>query len=146
LLTYVSGLSASLARNIVEYRAKNGAFATREELKKVSLMGPKTFEQCAGFLRISGSNNPLDNSAVHPETYPVVESMAADLNCSVADLIKQGDLRKKIVRKKYISESVGEFTIDDILKELEKPGRDPRSPIEEFRFEETIKTMEDLKQ
>jgi len=146
LLTYVSGLSASLAKNIVEYRAKNGAFATREELKKVSLMGPKSFEQCAGFLRIGNAVNPLDNSAVHPESYHVVESMAADLQCSVADLIKQGDLRKKVAKKKYISESVGEFTIDDILKELEKPGRDPRGPIEEFRFEETIKTMEDLKQ
>jgi uncharacterized protein len=146
LLTYVSGLSASLAKNIVDYRAKNGAFATRDELKKVSLMGPKTYEQCAGFLRISGSANPLDNSAVHPESYHVVESMATDLNCSVADLIKQGELRKKVVKKKYISESVGEFTIDDILKELEKPGRDPRGPIEEFRFEETVKTMEDLKQ
>ena len=146
LLTYVSGLSASLARNIVEYRAKNGAFGAREELKKVSLMGPKTFEQCAGFLRIGNAANPLDNSAVHPESYHVVESMAADLNCSVADLIKQAELRKKVTKKKYISESVGEFTIDDILKELEKPGRDPRSPIEEFRFEETVKTMEDLKQ
>ncbi|GGA91601.1 Tex family protein [Puia dinghuensis] len=146
LLTYVSGLSASLAKNIVDYRAKNGAFATREELKKVSLMGPKSFEQCAGFLRISEAANPLDNSAVHPESYHVVESMAADLHCSVADLIGQGELRKKVDRKKYISESVGEFTIGDILKELEKPGRDPRGPIEEFRFEETIKTMEDLKQ
>ena len=146
LLTYVSGLSASLAKNIVDYRAKNGAFATRDELKKVSLMGPKTFEQCAGFLRIRDAANPLDNSAVHPETYHVVESMAADLKCSVADLIRQGELRKKVVKKSYISESVGEFTIDDILKELEKPGRDPRSTIEEFRFEETVKTMEDLKQ
>jgi uncharacterized protein len=146
LLTYVSGLSGSLAKNIVEYRAKNGAFATREDLKKVSLMGPKSFEQCAGFLRIRDAANPLDNSAVHPESYHVVESMAADLNCSVADLIRQAELRKKVTRKKYISESVGEFTIDDILKELEKPGRDPRSPIEEFRFEETIKTLEDLKQ
>ncbi|HEY4337801.1 MAG TPA: Tex family protein [Puia sp.] len=146
LLTYVSGLSASLAKNIVDYRAKNGAFATRDELKKVSLMGPKSYEQCAGFLRIGGAVNPLDNSAVHPESYHVVETMAADLNCSVADLIKQGDLRKKVVKKKYISESVGEFTIDDILKELEKPGRDPRGPIEEFQFEETVKTMADLKQ
>jgi uncharacterized protein len=146
LLTYVSGLSATLARNIVEYRARNGAFASREELKKVSLMGPKTFEQCAGFLRIPDAANPLDNSAVHPETYPIVTAMAADLQCSVADLIKQPELRKKVVRKKYITETVGEFTIDDILKELEKPGRDPRAPIEEFRFEETIKTMEDLKQ
>ncbi|HEV2480998.1 MAG TPA: Tex family protein [Puia sp.] len=146
LLTYVSGLSATLAKNIVEYRARNGAFASREELRKVSLMGPKTFEQCAGFLRIADAANPLDNSAVHPESYPIVSAMATDLQCSVGDLIKQPELRKKVVRKKYITETVGEFTIDDILKELEKPGRDPRAPIEEFRFEETIKTMEDLKQ
>jgi len=146
LLTYVSGLSATLARNIVEYRAKNGAFTTREDLKKVSLMGPKSFEQCAGFLRIREAINPLDNSAVHPETYYVVESMAKDLNCSVLDLISKGELRKQITKKKYVSETVGEFTIDDILKELEKPGRDPRTTIEEFRFEETIKTVEDLKQ
>jgi uncharacterized protein len=145
LLHYVSGLSVSLARNIVEYRQKNGAFASREDLKKVSLMGPKSFEQCAGFLRIRDGGNPLDNSAVHPETYPVVESMAKDLGCTVADLIRQGDLRKKIDRKKYISEHAGEFTINDILKELEKPGRDPRETIEEFRFEESIRTMEDLK-
>jgi uncharacterized protein len=145
LLTYVSGLSGTLAKNIVEYRAKNGAFATREELKKVSLMGPKTYEQCAGFLRIAGAANPLDNSAVHPESYPIVEAMAADLNCSVDDLVRGEELRKKLVRKKYITETAGEFTINDILKELEKPGRDPRSPIEEFRFEESIKTMEDLK-
>jgi uncharacterized protein len=146
LLGYVSGLSATLAKNIVEYRAKNGAFANREELRKVSLMGPKTFEQCAGFLRIREASNPLDNSAVHPETYNVVQSMAADLGCTVADLIQQAELRKKVVKKKYVSEKAGEFTIDDIMKELEKPGRDPRSVIEEFRFEETIKTMEDLKQ
>ncbi|HVS98312.1 MAG TPA: Tex family protein [Puia sp.] len=145
LLTYVSGLSGTLARNIVEYRAKNGAFTAREELKKVSMMGPKTFEQCAGFLRIAGAANPLDNSAVHPERYPLVEAMAADLNCSVGDLIRNEELRKKVVRKKYVSESAGEFTINDILSELEKPGRDPRSPIEEFRFEESIRTMEDLK-
>ncbi len=146
LLTYVSGLSGTLAKNIVEYRLQNGAFSTRAELKKVSLMGPKTFEQCAGFLRIREAANPLDNSAVHPESYHVVEEMASDLQCSVADLISQQELRKKVVRKKYISDTVGEFTIDDILKELEKPGRDPRNQIEEFRFEETIKTMEDLKQ
>ena len=146
LLTYVSGLSATLAKNIVEYRAKNGAFTTRDELKKVSLMGPKSFEQCAGFLRIREAVNPLDNSAVHPETYYVVESMAKDLNCSVVDLITKADLRKQITKKKYVSETVGEFTINDILKELEKPGRDPRNTIEEFRFEETIKTVEDLKQ
>jgi uncharacterized protein len=145
LLTYVSGLSGTLARNIVEYRAKNGAFTTREDLKKVSLMGPKTFEQCAGFLRIAGAANPLDNSGVHPESYRIVEAMAADLSCSVDELIRQEELRKKVVRKKYISETAGEFTINDILKELEKPGRDPRSTIEEFRFEDSIKTMEDLK-
>ena len=145
LLTYVSGLSGTLAKNIVEYRAKNGAFTTREDLKKVSLMGPKTFEQCAGFLRIAGAANPLDNSAVHPESYPIVQAMASDMNCSVDELIRQDDLRKKVVRKKYISETAGEFTINDILKELEKPGRDPRSTIEEFRFEESIKTMGDLK-
>jgi uncharacterized protein len=129
----------------VEYRLKNGPFASREELKKVSLMGPKSFEQCAGFLRIREATNPLDNSAVHPETYPVVERMASDLHCSVTDLIKQTELRKKVERKKYISESVGAFTIEDILKELEKPGRDPRQVIEEFRFDETIKTLADLK-
>lgn len=146
LLTYVSGLSATLAKNIVEYRAKNGAFTTREDLRKVSLMGPKTFEQCAGFLRIREAGNPLDNSAVHPETYYVVEAMAKDLSCSVLDLVTKGELRKQISKKKYVSETVGEFTIDDILKELEKPGRDPRNQIEEFQFEATIKTVEDLKQ
>ncbi|NML23218.1 RNA-binding transcriptional accessory protein [Pseudoflavitalea sp. G-6-1-2] len=145
LLVYVSGLSATLAKNIVEYRAKNGAFKSREELKKVSLMGPKTFEQCAGFLRIPGAENILDNSSVHPESYFVVEQMSKDLQASPAELIQQADLRKKIDRKKYISESIGEFTIDDILKELEKPGRDPRAPIEEFRFDDTIKAIEDVK-
>ena len=146
LLMYVSGLSATLAKNIVDYRLNNGPFGTRADLKKVSLMGPRTFEQCAGFLRIPAATNPLDNSAVHPESYHVVEEMASDLHCSVADLIREAELRKKVDRKKYISENIGEFTINDILKELEKPGRDPRQAIEEFRFDETIKTMEDLKQ
>ncbi|QEC45507.1 Tex family protein [Pseudobacter ginsenosidimutans] len=145
LLVYVSGLSGTLAKNIVEYRAKNGAFKSREELKKVSLMGPKTFEQCAGFLRIPGAENVLDNSSVHPESYFVVEQMSKDLGSTLEDLIKQADLRKKIDRKKYISEKIGEFTIEDILKELEKPGRDPRAQIEEFRFEDTIKAIEDVK-
>lgn len=145
LLMYVSGLSATLAKNIVDYRLKNGPFTSREEVKKVSLMGPKTFEQCAGFLRIREADNPLENSAVHPESYHVVEAMAKDLQCAVADLISQPALRKQINRKQYISEKIGEFTIDDIIKELEKPGRDPRAPIEEFRFDETIKTMEDVK-
>ncbi|NII25592.1 RNA-binding transcriptional accessory protein [Pseudoflavitalea sp. X16] len=145
LLLYVSGLNNTLAKNIVEYRAKNGAFKSRDELKKVPLMGPKTFEQCAGFLRISGAPNPLDNSSVHPESYFVVEQMAKDLQASLEDLIKQAELRKKINKKQYISETIGEFTITDILKELEKPGRDPRAPIEEFRFDDTIKSIEDVK-
>jgi uncharacterized protein len=145
LLMYVSGLSTTLAKNIVEYRAKNGAFKTRDELKKVSLMGPKSYEQCAGFLRIPNAVNPLDSSAVHPESYFVVESMAKDIQCSVRELIEKPELRKRIDKKKYVSEKAGEFTIEDILKELEKPGRDPRTQIEEFRFDETIKTMEDVK-
>ena len=145
LLQYVSGINATLANNIVQYRAQNGAFKSRNDLKKVPLMGPKTFEQCAGFLRIPGAENPLDNSSVHPESYGVVEQMAKDVQASLEELIRQAELRKKIVRKKYITETVGEFTIEDILKELEKPGRDPRSPIEEFRFDETIKTIEDVK-
>jgi uncharacterized protein len=145
LLVYVSGLSNTLAKNIVEYRAKNGPFKTREELKKVPMMGPKSFEQCAGFLRIPGAENPLDNSSVHPESYHVVETMAKDLQASLEDLIKKSELRKKINKKQYITESIGEYTIDDILKELEKPGRDPRAQIEEFRFDDTIKAIEDVK-
>jgi protein Tex len=145
LLVHVSGLSGTLAKNIVEYRLKNGAFKSRHELKKVSLMGPKAFEQCAGFLKIRQAQNPLDGSAVHPEAYFVVETMAKDINCSVTELIQNAELRKKITKKNYVTEAVGEFTIDDILKELEKPGRDPRQPIEEFRFEESIKSIEDLR-
>jgi protein Tex len=145
LLVYVSGLSATLAKNIVDYRFKNGAFKSRAELKKVALMGPKSFEQCAGFLRISGAENILDNSSVHPESYHVVQAMAKDLQATTEELIKHADLRKKINKQKYISETIGEFTINDILKELEKPGRDPRSQIEEFRFDDTIKTIEDVK-
>ncbi len=145
LLQYVSGISSTLASNIVQWRAEQGAFKSRDQLKKVPLMGPKSFEQCAGFLRISGANNPLDNSSVHPESYFVVEAMAKDLQASLEELIGKAELRKQIIRKKYISESIGEFTIEDILKELEKPGRDPRPPIEEFSFDETIKTIEDVK-
>lgn len=145
LLIYISGLSATLAKNIVEYRAKNGAFKTRDELKKVSLMGPKSYEQCAGFLRIRNADNPLDNSAVHPESYFVVESMVKDLRCSLRELIEKPELRKQINKKKYVSEQTGEFTIEDILKELEKPGRDPRAQIEEFHFDDTIKSIEDIK-
>jgi len=145
LLTYVSGLSSTVAKNIVEYRAKNGAFKSRDELKKVDKLGPKAYEQCAGFLRIRDAVNPLDNSAVHPETYPVVKAMAADLNCDIKDLIQKPELRKQLNRKKYITETVGELTINDIFKELEKPGRDPREQIEEFRFDDNVKTMDDLK-
>ncbi|MEO5685167.1 MAG: Tex family protein [Chitinophagaceae bacterium] len=145
LLVYVSGLSATLAKNIVEYRLKNGPFKSRAELKKVPMMGPKSFEQCAGFLRIPGAENILDNSSIHPEAYHVVEIMAKDLQATLEELIKQAELRKKINRKQYISETIGELTINDILKELEKPGRDPRTQIEEFRFDDTIKTIEDVK-
>jgi uncharacterized protein len=145
LLQYVSGITSTLANNIVQYRLQHGAFKSREELKKVSLMGPKTFEQCAGFLRIPNAQNPLDNSSVHPESYAVVEKMARDVQATLEDLIRKSELRKQINRKQYISETIGEFTIDDILKELEKPGRDPRAQIEEFRFDETIKSIGDLK-
>ena len=145
LLTYVSGLSATVAKNIVEYRAKNGSFKSREELKKVPMLGPKAFEQSAGFLRIPNATNPLDNSAVHPESYQVVEAMAARLNCTIEDLVQKPDTRKKISVQDFISEAIGQYTVEDILKELEKPGRDPRSPIEEFRFAEGLATMEDLK-
>jgi protein Tex len=145
LLQYVSGISASLAGNIVQYRAEQGPFHSREELKKVSLMGPKTFEQCAGFLRIPGAGNPLDNSSVHPERYALVQQMAKDVQATLEDLIKKAELRKQIRPQTYIGETVGAFTIEDILKELEKPGRDPREQIEEFRFDETIKSIEDVK-
>lgn len=145
LLVYVSGLSATLAKNIVEYRAKNGPFTSREELRKVPLMGPKTFEQAAGFLRIPGAQNVLDNSSVHPESYHVVEQMAKDLQATLEELIRESELRKQVNKKKYITETIGEYTIEDILKELEKPGRDPRAPIEEFRFDETIRSIDDVK-
>lgn len=145
LLTYVSGLSSTVAKNVVEYRTKNGGFKSREELRKVSMLGPKAFEQCAGFLRIPNAANPLDNSAVHPESYHVVEAMAAKVNSTVPELIKNPEVRKQIKAREFVTEKIGQFTIEDILKELEKPGRDPRSPIEEFRFAEGVSTMEDLK-
>jgi len=145
LLQYVSGISSTLANNIVQYRTANGPFKTRNELKKVPLMGPKAFEQCAGFLRIPGAENLLDNSSVHPERYSLVEQMAKDVQASLEELIRNGDVRKKINKRQYINETVGEYTIEDILKELEKPGRDPRAQIEEFRFDETIKSIEDVK-
>ncbi len=145
LLQYVSGISSTLANNIVQYRAQNGPFKSRDELKKVPMMGPKSFEQCAGFLRIPGAQNPLDNSSVHPESYALVEQMAKDVQASLEELIKRAELRKQINKRKYITETIGEFTIEDILKELEKPGRDPRAQIEEFQFDATIKSIEDVK-
>jgi uncharacterized protein len=145
LLQYVSGITSTLANNIVQYRLQNGPFKSRDELKKVSLMGPKAFEQCAGFLRIPNAQNPLDNSSVHPESYSVVEKMAKDVQASLEELVKRSELRKQINRKNYITENIGEFTIEDILKELEKPGRDPRAQIEEFQFDATIKSIEDVK-
>lgn len=145
LLLYVSGLTATTAKNIVEHRIKNGPFSKREELLKVSMLGPKAYEQCAGFLRIPNAANPLDNSAVHPESYGIVEDMAQKSNCTVKELITNGEKRRSINVKDFISESAGAYTIDDILKELEKPGRDPRAAAEEFQFADGLATIEDLK-
>ncbi|MDD5210646.1 MAG: Tex family protein [Elusimicrobiales bacterium] len=144
LLSYVSGLGATLAKNIVDYRNANGAFPSRAALKKVPRLGPKAFEQAAGFLRLRGGKNPLDSSAVHPERYEIVEKMAADLGCSVQDLINDAALRAKIDISKYISEGVGEPTLKDIVAELAKPGRDPRKQFEAFAFGEAQK-IGDLK-
>ncbi|MGV3529554.1 MAG: Tex family protein [Flavisolibacter sp.] len=145
LLQYVSGISSTLAGNIVKYRTENGAFTSRAELMKVPLMGPKSFEQCAGFLRIPGAANVLDASSVHPERYALVEQMAKDVQASLEELIANADVRRRINKRQYLSENVGEYTIEDILKELEKPGRDPRAAIEEFSFDENIKSIEDVK-
>lgn len=145
LLTYISGLGPTLAQNIVDYRAENGAFTSRKELMKVPRMGAKAFEQCAGFLRIPGAKNPLDNSAVHPESYAVVEHIAKDMKCSVEELIKNKEIRTKIDIKKYVSDKVGLPTLTDIMNELEKPGRDPRQAIKVFEFDKNVKTIDDLK-
>ncbi len=144
LLTYISGLGAQLAQNIVDYRAENGAFTSRKELMKVKRMGAKAFEQCAGFLRIPNAKNPLDNSAVHPESYAIVEQMAKDNHCSVADLITNKQLQKSIDLNRYVSNTVGLPTLQDILAELEKPGRDPRTAIKVFQFKEGIFKIEQL--
>ena len=144
LLTYVSGLGSVLAQNIVDYRKENGAFTSRAQLKKVPRLGPAAFQQCAGFLRIPNAKNPLDNSAVHPESYHVVEQMAKDQHCSVSDLISDASKRSKIDIKKYVTEEVGLPTLTDIMKELEKPGRDPREQIEEFEFDSSVQCVEDL--
>lgn len=145
LLAYVSGVGESLAGNIVSYREKNGAFSSREELKKVPRFGEKAFEQAAGFIRIRNTENPLDNSAVHPESYHIVYKMAKSLNADVKDLIANSDLRKKINLQDFVSENVGLPTLEDIMKELEKPGRDPRTKFDFFEFDKNVNTIEDLK-
>lgn len=146
LLTYVSGLGPTLAQNIVDYRTENGPFESRRQLLKVPRMGAKAYEQCAGFLRIPQAKNPLDNSAVHPESYPIVEQMAKDLNCTVADLIKGKELRSKIDLKKYVTDTVGLPTLTDILQELDKPGRDPRQKIQVFEFDKNVRNLDDLQE
>ena len=146
LLTYVSGLGATLAQNIVDYRTENGAFRSRRELMKVPRMGAKAFEQCAGFLRIPQAENPLDNSAVHPESYAIVEQMAKDLHCTVADLIRDKGLRERIRIEDYVSDTVGIPTLTDIMQELDKPGRDPRQKIQVFEFDKNVRTIDDLQE
>ena len=146
LLTYISGLGPQLAQNIVNYRAENGAFNSRKELMKVPRMGAKAFEQCAGFLRIPGAKNPLDNTAVHPESYHIVEQMAKDLKCTVNELIADKELRRKINISNYVTPVVGLPTLQDIMQELEKPGRDPRKTIKVFEFNKNVRTIADLRE
>lgn len=145
LLTYISGLGPQLAQNIINYRAEKGPFKNREELKKVPRLGDKAYEQCAGFLRISNAENPLDNTAVHPESYPIVQQMAKDLHCTVYDLLKDKEQRKKIDLNHYITNKVGMPTLKDILEELDKPGRDRREKIKVFEFDPSLRTIEDVK-
>ena len=144
LLMYVSGLGPTLAKNIVDYRKENGAFTSRAQLKKVPRLGPSAYQQCAGFLRIPNAKNPLDNSAVHPESYAVVEQMAKDQGCSVADLINNKEKREAIDIKRYVTSEIGIPTLTDIMQELEKPGRDPREQLEEFEFDKNVNTIDDL--
>ena len=144
ILTYISGLGPALAQNIVNYRQEHGAFPNRKALLKVPKMGAKTYEQAAGFLRVTNSENPLDNSAVHPESYRIVEQMAKDLHCTITDLMQRADLREKIDLQRYITSEVGMPTLTDILRELEKPSRDPRTQLEEFHFDESVHTIDDL--
>ena len=146
LLTYIAGLGPTLAQNIVDYRAANGHFTSRQQLLKVPKLGPKTFEQAAGFLRVPESDNPLDNSAVHPERYALVEQMARDCGCTVADLIKDKAQRDKIDLRRYLSDDVGEPTLRDIMSELEKPGRDPRSTVQVWEFDENVNDIKDLRE
>ena len=144
LLMYVSGLGATLAKNIVDYRREHGAFSSRSQLLKVPRLGPSAYQQCAGFLRIRNGKNPLDNSAVHPESYPIVERMAKDQGCTVADLINNKDKRDAIQLPRYVTAEVGMPTLTDILAELEKPGRDPRQQLEAFEFDKNVSTIDDL--
>jgi uncharacterized protein len=144
LLTYISGLGPTIAQNIVSYRAENGAFASRKDLLKVPKLGPKAFEQAAGFLRVNGSKQPLDNSAVHPESYPIVEKMAKDLHCTVAELMSNKELRAKIDINRYVTDKVGLPTLQDIMQELDKPGRDPRQQLTVFEFSKDVKELEDV--
>ena len=144
ILTYISGLGPALAQNIVNYRSEHGAFTSRKALLNVPKMGAKTYEQAAGFLRVTNSENPLDNSAVHPESYRIVEQMAKDLHCTITDLMQRADLREKIDLQRYATSEVGMPTLTDILRELEKPSRDPRTQLEEFHFDESVHTIEDL--
>lgn len=146
LLTYISGLGPTLAQNIVDYRTANGPFSSRTQLLKVPRMGAKAFEQCAGFLRIPQAKNPLDNSAVHPESYPIVEQIAKDLNCTVSELIKNKELRNRIDIKKYVTPTIGLPTLTDIMQELDKPGRDPRQQIKFFEFDKNVRSINDLKE
>ena len=146
LLTYISGLGPQLAQNIVNYRQQNGPFASRKELLKVPRMGTKAFEQCAGFLRIAGGKNPLDNTAVHPESYHIVEQMARDLGCTVDTLIADKELRRKVELKKYVTTEVGMPTLQDIMQELDKPGRDPRGTIKAFEFDSSVHIIDDLRE
>lgn len=146
LLEYISGLGPALAKNIVAYRVEHGPFSSRKELMKVPRMGARAFEQCAGFLRIADGTNPLDNTAVHPESYPVVERMAKDLGLTVPDLIANASLRRQIRLEKYVTDKTGLPTLKDIMVELDKPGRDPRGPLKAFSFDETVHTVEDLKE
>lgn len=145
LLSYVSGIGPALAQNILDYRGENGAFSSRKELYRVKRVGEKVFEQCAGFLRIPGAENPLDNSAVHPERYALVERMAQDVGCSVNDLISDPAKREKIDMKRYVGDDIGLLTLNDIMQELTKPGRDPRASIKVFEFSDSIRTIEDIK-
>lgn len=145
LLQYVSGLGSQIAENIVNYRKENGDFTNREQLKKVPRLGPKAFEQCAGFLRVKNGDNPLDNSAVHPESYHIVEAISKRLGKNVSQLIGNKEVLQQVDIKEFTTDKIGEYTIKDIITELEKPGLDPRNQVKVFEFDKSIKTISDLK-